>query len=184
MRGGSIKLKRYLLLALLPWLCGPSLLSAHGSGLSFEKEVGEYLVDIGYDSEPRTGVPVRFEFNLLTLAGEPASFDEVWVRILEEKMTSLAGPIRGQELGRTTLLYEFSDEGVYTLDVSYRKNGNELAEAAFDLLVGAGAENPSRSPWMYFGLGAAIGALAFLLILDSQKRLFGRAIIVDDGFKS
>ena len=44
----------------------PSLnLIAHGSGASFEKVVGEYLIDVGYEPAERIeGDSQRFDFNV------------------------------------------------------------------------------------------------------------------------
>lgn len=108
---------------------------AHGTGGDFIKEQNGYTIDIGYD--PQTfyvGEAVNFDFTLKkdTLKQE---FSDVWVRITQDTKTVFATGVHSQDLGGTTLLYEFEKEGNYTLHVRYQKDGENIAEVEFPIIV-------------------------------------------------
>ena len=65
----------------------PGAVFAHQTGVSFEKEIGAYVVDIGYDPpQPQDGERIVFDFNLKSKGEKmPEDFDYVWVR-LENKI--------------------------------------------------------------------------------------------------
>jgi hypothetical protein len=143
---------------------------AHESGASWEEQVGEYLIDIGYEPEEfRAGDSIRFDFALKDSTGATENFDEVWVRIVDEtsKKTALATGIRRQSVGPTTLLYAFGHKGPYSLEASYRTaDGEEIAAHAFPVAV---TPDQQKGPAPLFLIGIGALALAGLCVW-----IFGR----------
>ncbi len=108
---------------------------AHGTGASLEATSTVYLIDIGYDPvEFVAGSPSRFEFNL-SKDGDKVDYESVWVRIVENKKTKLATGISHDNFGKTTLLYDFARQGMYTLEASYRDASGEIAKSSFSIPV-------------------------------------------------
>jgi len=143
---------------------------AHGSGGELTKEQDGYTFDIGYEPEElSTSEPVNLDFKLLK-DGTPVEFSDVWVRIEKGTQTIFATGIHKQNLGATTLLYQFPTGGTYTLNVRYQDNGETLSESAFPISITEEivAENNSATlfkPAFIFGiifafiLGAALGII-------------------------
>ncbi len=96
------------------------------------------MVDVGYDvTEFVAGQSVRFDLNLKNVSTETdKNFAYVWVRVVRDKTTFLATGIFHPVVGPTTMLYTFSGEGSYQLEVSYRNfDGTEIATATFQIVV-------------------------------------------------
>ncbi len=141
---------------------------AHGSGGSFEKGIGNYLIDIGYDPEkPETGVPVRLDFELFDkILSADAPFSNVWVLIEKEKQTVFTSSIHRPEFGKTGLLYTFGEPGTYTISARFQNNEDNIVETSFPLdvlsaspLDGKSSESDTSFLWGVFGLlvGAVLG---------------------------
>src|SRR3989344_1729945 len=87
-------------LAVMTILLGAALAYAHSEGTSLEKQVGDYVVDIGYEPEElRTGERLLLDFNLLSTEGSPVDFTSVWVRLESEGETLLATWVANPESG-------------------------------------------------------------------------------------
>lgn len=144
-------------------LSGATPVFAHGTESSWNIPSGSYTVDVGYD--PSTfvaGQYTRFDF-LLWRGGEKtnssAAFNQVWIRIQKGGDTLLATGILKQPVGPTTLLYEFTTPGSYTLDASYRDaEGNDIATSSIPITVEGGrGGSPIVLPLMLFIAGALLG---------------------------
>lgn len=138
---------------------------AHGTEVSFEKEIGDYLVDIGYDPEkPEVGLSERFDFGLTDNKTKVAvSFSDVWVRIEKEKNTVFAGGIHNPKFGKAGLIYTFPELGEYSISVRFQNNEETIIEASFPLKVAGSAEKSKKSlpiqPFIWGILGVVIGLL-------------------------
>ncbi len=143
-------------------------LFAHGEGASFEKEIGDYIVDIGYDPEKlEVGTPVKLDFELSKkVSKENVPFSSVWVRVEKEKQTVFASGIHRPEFGKTGLLYTFGEPGTYTISARFQNNEDNIAETSFTLAVseapslGGKSRTPDKSVlWGMFGLivGVVLG---------------------------
>lgn len=153
-------------------LCATSV-SAHTTGASWNAPAGSYTVDVGYDPTTFTaGEYTRFDFLLWKGAantGAPATFSQVWVRIMSaDKSTLLATGIWKQPIGPTTLLFEFTEPGAYTLETSYRdQDGNDIAVASFPITVNrqaADGMNTALIDTALFLAGGLCGGLVFYVI--------------------
>lgn len=158
-------MRRFMALTL--FLLLPAFALSHGTGSTLEKQVGDVLVDIGYDAaELSAGTPVRFDFALTSGDTEPEDvpFRSIWVRIVRENTTILATGIHASALGRPTLLYAFPEKGSYELVVRYEGEEKSVAEASFPLSVAPG-ENGSTDTSILWGLGGLLlgGIGAYLL---------------------
>lgn len=150
-----------IILLLVPLIAETA--AAHSTGVSFERSAGEYVIDIGYDpSVFVTDDATRFEF-LLSKSGHAVDFDQVWVRIVRDKQTLLATGIVHQDLGPTTMLYVFKTPGNYTLEVSFRMDGEEDIVASFPITVTA--QNADYRSFIAYALALLIGAAAGVLLV-------------------
>lgn len=124
-----------LLISLAFFLFFPTQIFAHGSGGEFTEEKAGYKIDVGYESkELYANEPSNFDFKLF-MGDEEAEYTDIWVRIVKENQTILATGIHNQDLGGTTLLYEFPESGNYTIHVRYQNNGESLVESEFPISV-------------------------------------------------
>lgn len=159
------------ILAGLGLFFAPLFLYAHSTGVSFEKVVGAYKVDIGYDPvSPQVGIAERFDFELLTNTGEEADFGDIWVRIMQGNTTIFASGIHRPYIGKATLLFTFPGPGTYTISARFEKNENMLAETSFDLPVSA-ASGGTTVPYaavLGFAAGILLGALGVFLYVRNR----------------
>jgi len=142
-------------------LVAPFFAYAHGTGESLEAEVGEYLIDIGYDPPTiESDDPVVFDF-ILKQGEAEAEFDSVWVRIYsKEREVVFAGGLDRGEAGRTVLTYAFPRGGEYSLSARFQKNGAALAEQEFPIAVVSPRESGvSRRDTLLVACSFAGGAL-------------------------
>lgn len=142
----------------------PLMAAAHGSGISYEKEAGGYLVDISYDPASFIeGSAAVFDFALIDqVSGQPILLDEIWVRIKAGEQTVLATGLRVDDTVKTTLLYAFKTNGNYALSASFRRDGETLAEAEFPFVVEKGESEAPRSVLRYAGM--TVSAVALLVV--------------------
>lgn len=153
-------------------LLSPIAAQAHGNGASFEREVGPYRVDVGYDPAALSaGAMQVFDIALIDATTEnQVKVEEIWVRITGGARTLLASGLRESEFGKTTLLYAMPEDGEYALHVSFRRGQDTLAEASFPFLV-APAEEEGVHP---FDIRSATLGAGAALILVGVSLLFYR----------
>lgn len=144
------------LLAIIALTLAPVPVFAHDTGASFERQVGAYLVDIGYsEPDPVMGQSVVFDFGL-EKDGEEASFTDAWIKIEDKDGVVLATGIHNATYGGAKLTYAFPESGSYIISVRYERADDALAEASFELPVTAG---DSTSKFSFDAISAALGLL-------------------------
>lgn len=158
----------FFLLTSVALVLFPLVLSAHGDGASFEKEVDGYVVDIGYSpEEPYVGGAVSFDFGLLK-DGSGVDFSDLWVRISKEEQTVFAGGIYNATFGGARLSATFPESGEYTVSARYQNEGEEIVSAEFPLQVEPLADSDSNGfglmQIMYIVLGVIVGAVGVMFI--------------------
>lgn len=112
-------------------------LSAHGTGASFEKVIGNYKIDIGYDPVIFTSGGVhRFDFDIFdSKTNNNVDFSDVWVNISEGSKTVFASGIHRSDLGIAGMTFVFPNKGDYTLSVRFEKGDNNIVESTFPVKV-------------------------------------------------
>ena len=155
-------------LAVTAILLGAALAYAHSEGTSLEKQVGDYVVDIGYEPENlQAGQRLLLNFDLLDTEERPKDFTSVWVRLEEGSESLLATGVAKPAIGPATLLIKLPASGGVTLYARFERAGTVLAEASFPLSVGEGEQSGSDGSrkLLLGGLaGLIVGALgAFFL---------------------
>lgn len=151
-------------------LCVPLVAAAHASGVSWEREINGYRIDIGYDPNAQIrGASDVFDFTLYDVERQrPVEADELWVRLVRDGRTVLATGLKSDPVVRSTLLYAFEQEGDYVLHASFRQDGETLAEGEFPFAVALG----ERSYAEY----AIYGMLGLTLVLSAGAGFYiGRA---------
>jgi len=148
----------------------PLALFAHGEGASIEREVGEYLVDIGYDADPIiASSPVRFDFALYEKdGGGSVPFDRLWLRIEDAEKTLFAGAIAHAQFGATGALVLLPEEGSYTLFVRFEDDHSPIVELEAPITVAAG-KRQATFPWWASVLSVVL-ALAAGFYFGRQAR--------------
>lgn len=152
-----------LFLLLLFVFVVPLYAFAHGDEASFEKTVGEYLVDIGYSvPTPSEGESVLFDFKLQKAdTEESVPFDDVWVKIESDdsKAVVLATGIHNAEFGGPRLSYVFPHEGTYTISARYENKDGSITEASLPMTVTGAQKHTSTSANIVWGIiGLLLGA--------------------------
>ena len=158
----------------------PVIAGAHISGQSFEKKVGDYLVDAGCDA--LTFVPDQKNFcnfglieNAGTLNWDYAPFDEVHVAISADgtdeqpfrEEVKLLAPIPA------FIVYAFPHTGAYTMNVRFLENRKLLAETSFPVTVSSPPIVLSSNRfWAIIGGGILLVAGVYTLMEAARKHLF------------
>lgn len=160
----------YYVLALLFFLGGVSVANAHGTGESFERQVGSYVIDVGYDPATfTTGEPTRFDFGLWnedkTVA---ADFKTAWVRIARPgKDVLFTGYLGFPSFGSVGMVYVFADSGPYELTARFENNDGTIAEATIPFTVEEGAKGQqvlSQSGVVSGSIGFLLGAIVVWIL--------------------
>jgi hypothetical protein len=123
----------------LPWAL-PNGAFAHAIGQSLEKEVGEYLVDIGYDAvDINAGQEVLFNAVLIrdpgTSAWQYGPYDEVWLQIKRGNAEPFRAIIPVRQPSPVNVRYRFPEAGTYQLSARFLAGDTVLADASFALPV-------------------------------------------------
>jgi hypothetical protein len=110
---------------------------AHQTGSSWEKVVGNYKIDLGYDpTVVLSGQPERLDFNIIdTKTGQSAPFTDVWVRISQDQDTVFASGIHRLTFGLTGMIFEFPKSGDFNLNVRFENQDNTIVQADFPITV-------------------------------------------------
>lgn len=137
---------------------------AHTSGQSVERDVGNYIVDIGFDEMLEAGKAARFDLNLWdTQKIEQIKYDRIWVRIAPSEGIVLATYITAPSFGLAGMSYSFPRAGEYEITVRFERGDTPLAEVIFPVTVG-GHDIKITSYAIVGAISLIIGfALSFLL---------------------
>ncbi|MDA1337264.1 MAG: hypothetical protein O3C23_00640 [bacterium] len=154
-------------------LFGALHVSAHSTGVSLEKTIDEYRVDIGQNPPVlETENPAVFDFDLVfEKTGERAEFSDIWVRIVQGKKTVFASGINKPDFGNTTMVYTFPQGGEYELNVRFQKAGEKIVEASFPLAIeGVTTDSGFNLPLLLLGffIGTICGFLVSFILLKKK----------------
>ncbi len=139
------------------------MVGAHGEeGLSFEKQVGDVFIDIGYSVDKfTTDSSVIFSFVIQDSEKNEIPFTDVWVRVVRDKSTVFATGINDSPLGGATMVYTFPTSGEYELSARFQKDGKSIAETTFPLLVTQESKESDGEGTIFF---VAFGFLSGILV--------------------
>jgi hypothetical protein len=141
----------------------PVVSFAHGDSPSFEKQVGPYLIDIGYDRLGfRPGEDVTFSFDLYRTDGPAPAFEPfqtVRMEITKEGQIIEAREIENERNFIPSTVYAFPEAGDYGFYAAFVQSGSIVAQAVFDAPVGDHNGNVGRA----MNMGKYIAAIALTL---------------------
>lgn len=164
---------RRFIVSLLLFL-SPALAFAHGDRPSFEAKAGPYLIDIGYDNIGfRPGEEVVLDFDLFTESGALAfaPFTTIDVTVTKDERTVLTEQLTNEPTHIPTFSLTFPQSGEYTLGVSYKQNGEELAFAVFPVSVQENNGAPGRIMNVAnYVIAIVLVLVALYAILQSWRR--------------
>jgi len=140
----------------------------HRMEVSFEKEAGQYLVDVGHSPEILVvNEPATFDFSVQNKQGKDLEFSNVLVKIQQKDKIVFSTSLARASIESSSLLLTLPAAGEYELNAKFENNGEVLAEASFPFSV-ANTEQPQSSPTnpviLPFLAGLGIGLLLLLII--------------------
>lgn len=142
-------------------------------GQSFSKEVDKFTVEFEYEAlEVIEGETTPYVFRLQEKdSSKPVSFDSVFVRFEDsEGRTYLAARVGKDQIQEGTAGAVLTlNEGSYTVNLSFQKGEENLAETPFDLKVVAG-ENPKSFPMNLLAAFIVGGITSFLVFKFLAKK--------------
>lgn len=152
-----------------PFFVSLNYVSAHGTGVSLDKQVENYTVEFEYDDpEVISEEPVSFSFRLLeSTTGAGAHFGSVLVRIenKNDKSAFLTTRIAEDEIiDGLARLTATPLEGEYIVNLTFRDEENTIAESTFDLKVLPKTQKKSFAVTDEL-VGFTLGALVFGFII-------------------
>lgn len=166
-----------------------NLVSAHTSGFSVEKEVADFLVDVGYSNEILIeNTQIRFDFDILDKENkQQVKFNEVWVRIENADRLLFAGGLGKAKFGATGMSYSFPEAGDYIISTRFSDASSTLAETEFTFDVMEESKTIIEKIWfwpvvytniVWFLITVTILSLVFLLkvISPSDKVLNTKSV--------
>jgi len=148
------------------------VVSAHGSGASFEEQSGDFLIDVGYDPAiVLSGEQVRFDFNIINtkLVGTSTQFTDVRVLLEKDSRVSFASGLHKPRFGKIGMTYVFPESGQYDLSVRFQNNGDILADASFVLNVDRGASSLGGPQGIILGIVGLLLGGAIVFIFKRRK---------------
>lgn len=149
---------------------------AHGGKPSFEQQIGQYIVDIGYDRIGiRPGEDVTFDFDLFTGTGMVAmdfvEFTNINLEIARDGVTALDTVIQNEGVNVPNFTYSFPEAGNYMLGATYMDGDEELVYATFDFPVAENAGAVGRGVnVLTYVIAAVLIALGTWVIIGSLRR--------------
>jgi hypothetical protein len=153
----------FLALAILAGMIGlPLVAGAHGTGLFFEAAVGNFEMDIDFDTqEPMADQEVFIGFSLFTPPDSPdwefASYTDLQLIFIRNGVTVYDKQLPPSDFrGRRFLNYTFPQDGDYTMTVRFLENEELLAEKSFPVTVKADPDAISTLNYIVAGIGIAV----------------------------
>ncbi len=147
-----------------------AIADAHALQQSLEKQVGEYLVDIGYDALAlQPGKDIVFNFGIILNADKPnwefARFTEARVTFAKKGETAEPKVIQVDPPLLAYMVQNFPSRGAYELAVQFYDGEKLVTEASFPLQVGPPAV--AGLWYTYAGILTLIVAL-FAIVLSRR----------------
>ena len=141
---------------------------AHSFGQTINESVGDYVIDIDYDTPAIVArQPVRFDFNLLVATTrEFVIFDNVGVAVRPGGTSGMtfAGVLSHPDAGSANMTLTFPQAGRYSLSVRYYVNDVVVAEAVFPFEVGGVPAQGPLASLFTLAVGVVLGlAIAWLI---------------------
>jgi len=171
---GMLKKIFLVFILLICFIFSVTITSSHGTEASLEKEVGKYIVDIGYKPEEIKEKETEvFDFNLIDKTSkEEIVFTKVWVRISNNNESAFAGGLAKSSLAKTTLSLQFPESGEYEFSVRFQNEEETLAEASFPISVEKTEpiKKTSESPKLVLSaIAGALLASAIVYIITTRR---------------
>jgi hypothetical protein len=167
-------MRNALIIVIMLAIFSPNIVLAHESEQSFEKSVGNYVVDIGYDAsgEIKTGDSLTFDIKLWNAdKSAEVPFGGVWAEIIgPDSKVLFAGDINPSS-GRTGFSSRFLQPGNYTISIRYEKQGDaltSLADASFPLNV-EGRANPVDPSNIVFAIAGVVTGMILKSVLSRRQ---------------
>lgn len=163
-------MKRAIITGLL--LLAPILIVAHSYGVTFEREAGQYFIDVGFaDTSLKADVPTYFSFFIFyneTPLARPVDITGVGVTFKKDEETILEDTIQVSPVEFAGNTYTMPSTGTYDMTVQFLSGSTVLTEQVFPVEV---VSKPGIL-WQTGGIVYVWGAAMLVLVLS------GHAIVV------
>lgn len=152
---------------------------AHTDGLSFEREVGDVLIDIGFGKDmPVEGATLTYSFDLFNIANPDAytfePFSKVHVRIFKGRTELLNRTIENNGIDVPFLSYNYKETGDYSMAVVYERTGKESIDATFGYRVSDASAVSNKPHWKVGQTAGIIGSIVILLAIGGGTYALSR----------
>lgn len=166
-------MKHFIITILLCIGIVPSVL-AHGADSSFEKEIGNLLVDIGYDTPFSVTEDTLLDFAIYNMKGDEVTglsdFTSVDVSFQSGAVTQWEKNITKPDFGKVFTTVTPKKPGNWMLHVVFSNEGNEIVSTDFPIFIeGSDLEDegiPSKSvPMLFIGIALLLGISSYFIFL-------------------
>lgn len=152
---------------------------AHTDGLSFERQAGDVLIDIGFGKDmPTVGSMPTYSFDLFNIADPNAyalePFSKVHVRIFRDRQELLRRTLDNNGVNVPFLSFQYKEAGDYSMAVKYERTGKDEVDASFGYRVMPAPASPVNVPSgttiMIIGVFAAVIMLFLYALVIAVRR--------------
>jgi len=147
---------------------------AHTGGLSFERQIKDVLIDIGFGTDiPTVGSAPTYSFDLFNTADPNAyafePFSKVHVRVFKDRQELLSRTLENNGLNVPFLSFQYKEAGDYSMAVKFERKGKDSVDASFGYRV---MPAPTPSLNVSSDMTKVILGVIAALILFLSYRLF------------
>lgn len=151
---------------------------SHGTGLSLEEVVGDYLIDIGYDQELIAGEQILLDFNLYTQRRDGLEEEAEFTGLAFDVIFN-STPVFSRKVPRsssqTFMTVVFPTSGQYKLHVSFFRGEEKFVETEFSVSVANAMPKQMLSPFAIiefasYGFAALVAIVAIVGLLVTRSR--------------
>ncbi len=144
-------------------LCGlvPVLAFAHTDQKSFELEIGNYFVDVGYDEDFGVGKDTLLDFQIFQVSTDtPFEYSSMSVSVGSGSTVQWSRTIKKPDLGKAITSIVPAESGHWELRVIFTSDSTVIADASFPITIAESNHSPYSAPLVLIAI-AVIGSYAF-----------------------
>jgi len=149
-----------------------NIVQAHDSGTSFEKEVKDFLLEIGAEQKTiKAGEQTDFDFALFK-NGVTYAFEDVFVEFIKGEKIIFSSRLANPKIGRATMKIIFPEGGTYNMKVLFLDNEKKIVGTVYEFEVAArdNKEMASEINFIQNAISGIAGLIIGLVVISLIKR--------------
>lgn len=139
---------------------------AHSNAQSFEKQLENYFIDIGYSQSFVVNEKTVLDISLYDQQGDMPQYSSVLISVESGSSIQYRSKIDKPDLGKPFMSLVLKSEGNWSLRTTFLKDEAVIAEAVFPVFI---QQNASQSRNLYFVYGVLL--LFLSLLITTYRRL-------------